>query len=204
MINRFKEMERPVNILLSLFITAILVLMVLGLGSPAQAGADPRSMVINRLPELGLEIWTEAVPAWHTRIEQHKGRPVFIAKTPLNYYPPASMSWTTLRFDLGTDEELVALVDSALAKAKKHYQVPATTPVKIDSAVYGPLKGFEGQFRGHNEGDVVDVHFFVGQQAGKPAVVMQALTLPDKLPHLRYQIERSWHYLKYINWEENP
>ena len=37
----------------------------------ALAGADPRCMVINRLPELGLETWTEAVPAWHTSTEQH-------------------------------------------------------------------------------------------------------------------------------------
>ncbi|MFV0477149.1 MAG: hypothetical protein ACK5ME_04845 [Parahaliea sp.] len=33
-------------------------------------------MVINREPLLGLEIWTESVPAWPTRIETHAGKPV--------------------------------------------------------------------------------------------------------------------------------
>lgn len=180
-------------------ITATTFLLSISLTLPALAGADPRSMAINRLPVLGLEIWTEAVPAWHTSTEQYKGRPVFTARTPLYYYPPASMSWTTLRFDLGSGEALSSLFSTALEEAKKNYQVAASTQVKPVSAQYGPLIGLEGRFSGKNDDENVDVLFFVGQQPGKPAVVMQTLTLPGKLPHVRYQIERSWQYLKYID-----
>jgi len=182
------------------YLTAITTfLLSISLTLTAIAGADPRSMVINRLPELGLEIWTEAVPAWHTSTEQHKGRSVFTARTPLNYYPPASMSWTTLHFDLGSGEELSSLFNTALEEAKKNYQVAASIKVKPVKTQYGPLIGMEGHFSGKNDSENVDVLFFVGQQPGKPAVVMQTLTLPGKLPHLRYQIERSWQYLKYID-----
>ncbi|MFV0478360.1 MAG: hypothetical protein ACK5ME_11060 [Parahaliea sp.] len=165
----------------------------------SQAGIDPRTMVINREPLLGLEIWTESVPAWPTRIETHAGKPVFIAESPPYYYPPGSMSWATFNFEIGKDEDFQAVFDAALSEAKQNYRLPSDIQVETTAASYGPLKGLEGRFIGKQDNDEVEVLFFVGQGEGGPAVVMQTLSLPGKLDHLKYQVLRSWDSIKYLD-----
>lgn len=175
-----------------------LLSVILSLGSLSVfAGTDARSMSINQVPELGLEIWTEAEPVWNTNLTSHQGRPVFIAHSPINYYPPAGMSWAVLRFTLASDE-LQSIFATALNEARSHYQVALSEVITPTPAHYGPLVGLEAQFSGIANNEKVDVHFFVGAEDNQPTVVMQLFTLPGKLPHLKYQRERSWEQLKYL------
>lgn len=182
------------NLFCRLFVLSIVCLW----ASTGRAGYDERPMLINKLPEMGLEIWTEAQPLWRTHTQTHEGQPVFIAETPNNYYPPAAMSWSVMAFEVPT-AELEEVFTEAAKKAQQNYGVTTATPVTAKAASYGGLTGLEGSFQGTANQQPVDVLFFLGGQDGKPAVVMQVMTAAGKLPHLKYQIERSWQQMRYLD-----
>jgi len=160
-----------------------------------------RPMHINKVKEIGLEIWTEYNPEWITELVKFKGRSIFTAQTPSKTYPPTAMSWSSyprMRIDKNELEQ-VALTTFKTAGANykvSQKQLKSIEPVNV---VYGDLTGYETILSGKAHGDPVDIKIFVGQKEGKGPVTMQVYTLKGKLGHISEHIRRSWTNIKYLN-----
>lgn len=155
-----------------------------------------RPMIIHRIPQLQLEIWTEQDPQWETHVNDANGAFTFIAETPALTYPPAHMSWTAqpqLKFQ---QQDIEAAARGALHQVAANYRVPP--PEQIKQATYGDLTGYETTFQARSD-KPIEVRVFCGHRPGQPAVVMQAVTLKDKLPHLSEHIRRSWSNVRYLD-----
>jgi hypothetical protein len=180
----------------------IACLMVASLCSPAMAKDEVlRPMVIHKVSELGLEIWTEANPEWDIALAPQPGgpRPIFSAETPGQTYPPAGMTWAVPGVT-AKPEELGRIARVALRQAARNYGVTDSDAQRIpmQSATYGELSGFEATFPAVAEEVPVDVRVFFGHKPGKPVVAMQVFTLRGKLPHLSEQVRRSWSNVRYL------
>jgi hypothetical protein len=157
-----------------------------------------RPMIIHRLPELGLEIWTEQDPEWETHLSEANGAVTFVAETPALTYPPAYMSWTSLpRIELPESDFEVA-ARGAIHQAAANYGVRSIKNIPIESRRYGDLSGYEGVFAASSSALPADIRVFCGRQPGRPAVVMQVVTLKNKLGHLNEQLRRSWTHVRYL------
>lgn len=160
----------------------------------ARAG---RPMIIHRLSEMNLEIWTEQDPKWETRLKQSANSVTFTAETPALTYPPTQMSWTTapaLKFEPG---EIESAAHGVLHQIAIRYRTPP--PEQITPAQYGELVGYEATFPAEAQSIPVDVRVFCGHREGKPMVIMQIVTLRGKLAHLAEHIRRSWTHLRYLH-----
>lgn len=165
--------------------------------SAGAANRVGRPMIIHRIPEMKLEIWTEQDPQWETHSSDAGGAFTFIAETPALTYPPAHMSWTVqpkLQFQ---QHEIAAAARGALHQVAATYRVPM--PQQIEQKSYGELTGYETTFQAESDNLPIDVRIFCGHRPGQPAVVMQVVTLKDKLPHLSEHIRRSWSKVRYLN-----
>ena len=158
----------------------------------------PRPMLIHRVSELGLEIWTEARPEWELRTDIRHGLPVFVAETPALVVPPAGMTWTSHPGISFTPDELPEGARGAVLQAARNYHVREPDRLELHAAVYGELSGFEAEFTGDAHGTLVDVLIFCGHRAGKPAVLMHAYTLKGKLQQISKHIRRSWTHVRYL------
>ncbi|MDX9996147.1 MAG: hypothetical protein RBS28_12565 [Rhodocyclaceae bacterium] len=168
--------------------------------SSCNAGAPiGRQMVIHKVQELGLEIWTEVEPAWETRLDKSAGAPTFIAETPASTYPPAGMTWTVPGQQF-TAQEFPTAAQGAVYQAAINYGLPAAQAkaLPLKTARYGDLNGYESTFSASAGGEPVDVKVFFGHRPGKPAVAMQVFTQKDKLPHISENIRRSWTHIRYL------
>lgn len=157
-----------------------------------------RPMIIHRLPELGLEIWTEQDPEWDTHLSTRSGAATFIAETPALTYPPAQMSWTTLpqlRFD---PRELKAGAEGALHQLAANHQLQSPTQIPITSQQYGDLIGYETVFEARSQNIPIEVRAFCGHSPGRQPVLMQLTTLKNKSGHLAEHIRRSWNNVRYL------
>lgn len=157
-----------------------------------------RPMLIHRVNEIALEIWTEAEPEWDSRLEWKDGQATFIAETPALTYPPAGMSWVSRAGFNFSEQELVDGARGAIHQVARNYRAQAGSAIELKAAHYGDLAGYEAEFSADAGGTPVDVRVFCGQQPGKTAVVMQAFTLKGKLGHISEQIRRSWTNVKYL------
>lgn len=166
----------------------------------SQADRYKRPMHINKVKELGLEIWTEYEPEWNTEVVWQGKQPLFIVQSPPRVSPPAAMSYVTFPKLLVSASELKQVATAAIQEAAKNYQVTAKlrNAIKLKSASYNQLNGYEAEFSGTAQGEAVDVKVFVGQQAGKSLVAMQVYTLKGKLPHISEQIRRAWQHVSYL------
>jgi hypothetical protein len=167
---------------------------------PARSAPDPikRPMVIHKVQELGLEIWTEAQPEWEVRTEHKNGESVFVAETPALTAPPAGMSWISnarIRF---TASEMSEGARGAIRQAASNYGVPQSQALPMRAVTYGDLSGYEADFQAIAFGTPVDVRVFCGHQPGRPAVVMHAFTLRGQLGHIAENIRRSWTHVRYL------
>lgn len=168
--------------------------------SSSHAVTTPRTgrpMIIHRLPELNLEIWTEQDPQWETHLHEAGSGATFVAETPALTHPPAHMSWTTLPQLKFAPHEMEAGVRGVLQQMARNYRTQP--PVQITHKKYGELIGYEATFEAMPEQLPIDVHVFCGHREGKAAVVMQVVTLRGKLPHLSEHIRRSWTHLRYLD-----
>lgn len=156
-----------------------------------------RPMIIHRVPELNLEIWTEQDPQWETHLHETAVAATFVAESPALSYPPAHMSWTTLPQMAFQQSDMEAATRGVLYQMALNYGVKP--PTHLRARQYGDLTGYEATFAAQSEDLPIDVHLFCGHQEGKPTVVMQVVTLRDKLPHLSEQIRRSWTHLRYLD-----
>jgi hypothetical protein len=154
-------------------------------------------MIIHRLPELNLEIWTEQDPEWETHLHESNASATFVAEAPALAYPPAHMSWTTLPQLSFQQADMEAATRGVLHQMAINYGVKPPTLLK--QRQYGDLTGYEATFQAESDNLPIDVQVFCGHREGKPAVVMQVVTLKDKLPHLSEHIRRSWTHLRYLD-----
>lgn len=157
-----------------------------------------RPMLIHRVAELGLEIWTEQDPQWETHLHRANGATTFSAETSALTYPPAHMSWTTvpeLRF---AEHDIETAARGALHQVAANFRVRLPDRISMKPRQYGDLIGFESVFEAESERVPIDVRAFCGHRPGKPAVVMQVSTLRNKLPHLHEHVRRSWSHVRYL------
>lgn len=176
------------------------VLLLACLFAMTSSSANPRAgrpMVIHRLPELNLEIWTEQDPEWETQLSENGAAKTFVAETPALAYPPAHMSWTTLPQLRFKEHEIEAAARGVFQQVAINYRTKP--PTQIKQQTYGDLTGYEATFRAEPDKIPMDVRVFCGHREGKPAIVMQVVTLRDKLPHLSEHVRRSWTHLRYLN-----
>lgn len=171
------------------------------MGMLIAADRAQRPMYFNKVKELGLEIWTEHTPEWHTKVVYQNDKPIFIAQSPINTYPPAAMSFLSFPEMKVDDSELVDVAGSAIRRASQNYGLSKTDQDKIviSSIRHGVLTGYEGTFSGVANGEQVDVKVFVGHTSGKGIVTMQIYTLPGKLSHLDEHVRRSWGNISYLD-----
>jgi hypothetical protein len=156
-----------------------------------------RPMIIHRLPELNLEIWTEQDPEWETHLDETTRAATFVAEPPALSYPPAHMSWTTLPELTFPQDHMEAATRGVLHQMAINYGV--TPPKVLRQRQYGDLIGYEATFQAVSDDLPIDVRVFCGHREGKPAVVMQVVTLRGKLPHLSEHIRRSWTNVRYLD-----
>lgn len=157
-----------------------------------------RPMLIHRVTELGLELWTEQDPQWETHLRETNGAMTFIAETPALTYPPAHMSWTSLPELKFAEHDIESAARGALHQVAANFRVRFPDRISIKPQQYGDLIGLESVFEAESEGVPIHVRAFCGHQPGKPAVVMQMSTLRDKLPHLNEHLRRSWSHVRYL------
>lgn len=157
-----------------------------------------RPMLIHRVAELGLEIWTEHDPQWETHLHEANGATTFSAETPALTYPPAHMSWTTVPQLNFTERDIETAARGALHQVAANLGVRFPDRISIKPRQYGDLTGFESVFQAESERVPIDVRAFCGHRAGKPAVVMQVSTLRNKLPDLNEHLRRSWSHVRYL------
>ncbi|WP_116811693.1 hypothetical protein [Steroidobacter cummioxidans] len=156
-----------------------------------------RPMIIHRLPEMNLEIWTEQDPEWETSLERRPSALTFTAETPALTYPPTHMSWTiapVLKFEPG---ELESAARGVMHQMAVRYRTHP--PEQITQAQYGDMIGYEATFQAEPQSVPVDVRVFCGHREGKPMVVMQVVTLRGKLTHVAEHVRRSWTHLRYLD-----
>jgi hypothetical protein len=169
----------------------------------AVAPATPRErrpMVIHKVHELGLEIWTEANPRWRTQLGTESGKePIFVAETPDETYPPAGMMWAVpgIKFSAAEFEKTAR---DAMRQAATNYGVSVASleTLTLRPAQYGELSGYESEFSASPQGVAVEVRVFFGHKPDRPAVAMQAYTLGGKLQAISEQIRRSWTNVRYL------
>lgn len=157
-----------------------------------------RPMIIHRVAELGLEIWTEQDPQWETQLRVASDATIFTAETPALTYPPAYMSWTSQPQTTFADGDMEAAARGALYQVAANYGVQSPDQLSIERKQYGELSGYESVFTAISQQVPVEVRAFCGHRPGHPAVVMQASTLRHKLGHLSEQIRRSWSHVRYL------
>lgn len=164
----------------------------------AETSTVKRPMIIHKVSELGLEIWTEAEPEWETRLDQKKGQKIFVAETPALTAPPAGMSWVSVKGITFTAAEIREGAHGAIRQAATNYGLSKNQTLELRAATYGELTGYEADFTANAYGTPVDVRVFCGHQPGKDAVVMHAFTLRGKLNHISENIRRSWTHVRYL------
>jgi len=162
------------------------------------ADAFKRPMVINRVNELGLEIWTEANPEWEVRTDGGNGQPIFIAESPALAVPPAGMSWISSPDVMFSERDMHDGARGAIQQVAFNYGVREPEGLALQPTSYGQLKGYQAQFSATAHGTPVDVIVFCGHMPGKPAVLAHAFTLQGKLGLISEHIRRSWTHLRYL------
>ena len=179
----------------------MLILLSLSIGS-VFAKRFKRPMVIHRVKKMGLEIWTEMEPEWKTELMMSGNKPVFVAHTPGNVYPPAGMTWMNYEEVILKPNEFPKVANSILQTAARNYGLTLgeRSKLKIKPTSYGSLHGYEALFVGTlANGKKVDVKIFAGKADQKGPVTMQAYTNQGKMFHLNEQIRRSWSHTRYLN-----
>ncbi|MBB4842643.1 ABC-type amino acid transport substrate-binding protein [Paucibacter oligotrophus] len=170
----------------------------------AQAPAAParrlREMQIFEVGELGLVIWLENQPPWEARLIQHRGRPQFVAESPMHYHPPLVMTFSGWREQSVSEGQMLAVASKAIRRASENFGVSPgrVRSIAVQPASYGVLSGAEGRFTGRADGVPVDVAVFVGQASGRFPVALSLYTIAGKIQHASEILRRSWGRLSYL------
>lgn len=168
--------------------------------SVSYADRYKRPMVINKVKRIGLEIWTEMEPNWKTELIMNGKKPIFVAHTPSNVYPPSGMMWVNHSEVQLTPVEFPEIARSTLETAARNYKFSKKlSELVITPKNYGSLNGFEINFIGLLDKKYVDVRVFTGRSNGKGPVTMQVYAPKGKLKHLEEQIRRSWTHTRYLD-----
>lgn len=187
-------MRNIIVVFLSLLIFAPLI------NSEEQTQAKPRLMVKHAESNMGLEIWTEHNPLWYVERRFIGNRPVFLAQTPPQVYPPASMSVISYAKQKTEKDEFNEVASIAIDNGLSSYGLSEIERQQLSTLhqQYGELEGFEVNFKAKVHGFPSDVKIFIGRKEGKGPVLLQLYTLEGKMEHLTEQIRRSWTNIRYL------
>ncbi|PID63278.1 MAG: hypothetical protein CSB44_02280 [Gammaproteobacteria bacterium] len=150
--------------------------------------------------DLGIRIVVETSPAWEVGKLWRGKKPIFTANTPLNVYPPATMSVTSFEHMPMDAQEFEQVAQTALRQGAMQYGATReqAAALKTRARTYGVLKGYELDFRSRNEDYPVDMKVFIGWDGVRGPMLLQMQTLAGKMPHLSGQIRRSWNSIEYL------
>lgn len=164
------------------------------------AGQAGREMQVFQVKALGLEIWLDNQPTWDAEIHMNNGRPVFGARPPEPFDPPAAMTVAAWPEEKLPDLLIPAMARNAIRTAAPNFGLPASQAKELvpKAATYGVLRGMEGEFVGRIQGIDMDVRIFVGQSSGQYPVVLTFYTPKGGLKQLADVIDRSWGHLAYM------
>ncbi len=159
-----------------------------------------REMQIYEVKSMGLEIWVENQPAWEVGTQMHNGRPVFTARTPENYHPPAAMTVAAWQDKAVSDAQFPDVARSAIRHGAQNFGVSVgdARAVAVLPATHGALQGWEADFVGRAQSMAMDVRIFVGQASGRYPVVLTMYTMQGKMTHLNEVVRRAWGNLAYL------
>ena len=160
-----------------------------------------RPMYVQKFEELNIEFLTEVDPLWNTNLRYHKGKPILLVSTQPKVYPPIQMIVTSFPGMEFTAEELDVGYKSFLNTALANYGI---NPGQIDTLntttkVYGDLTGREITFEANVHGTPSDIKVFLGMGKDRGPVLLQAITLKDKISHIERSLQRSWDNIRYLN-----
>lgn len=152
------------------------------------------------LVSAGYQVAVDNDPPWQYDVINQGGGGVFIAQTPEAYYPPAAVN---IRYHPETavaSDEMLAFARGVLEGTVKNFgsQVNAAE-IKLSSARYGELEGYQGDFPGLVNGQKQDIRLFVARNVGGKAMTLIAFTLPGKMGHIEPAIERIWRHIRFLN-----
>jgi len=167
----------------------------------AKADTLGRTMSVHEFEELGLAIWLETDPKSIYEIVRSERKPVLRINTPVNVYPPISMSVVSFRNMPVLTSELEILFDAFLETALKQHGLNPDNIGNITKreAQYGELRGTEVEFQANIHGDISDAKVFLGQGRGNGPVLLQAYTLGGKISHIEGHLRRSWGNIRYLD-----
>jgi len=159
-----------------------------------------REMQIHKMPQLGLEIWTENEPPWETRVVTNGGQATLITESPPGYHPPTVMTYASYQKERVPENMLRVMAIGAIRRASLNFGLTEGQSRSINpaEASYGVLHGYEGVFYGKVGNQLLDVQIFVGQAANQFPVVLTIYTKKDKLQNLSEQRRRAWSKLNYL------
>ncbi|HEX5737371.1 MAG TPA: hypothetical protein VFY22_02575, partial [Hydrogenophaga sp.] len=164
------------------------------------AGHAGREMQVFQVKALGLEIWVDNQPTWDAEIVMNNGRPVFAARPPELFDPPAAFTVAAWPEEKLPDLLIPAMARNAIQTAAPNFGLSASQASGLipKAATYGVLKGREADFVGRMQGIDMDVRIFVGQSSGRYPVVLTIYTPMGRVRQLADVIDRSWGQLAYM------
>ena len=182
------------------FSTATFIVTIISLNVNAEYVSE-RPMYVQKFEELNIEFLTEVDPLWNTNLRYHKGKPILLVSTQPKVYPPIQMIVTSFPGMEFTSEELDVGYKSFLNTALANYGI---NPGQIDTLntttkVYGDLTGREITFEANVHGTPSDIKVFLGMGKDRGPVLLQAITLKDKISHIERSLQRSWDNIRYLN-----
>jgi hypothetical protein len=150
----------------------------------------------------GFQIGVDTDPAWRWHSVNEDNFKVFIIDSPDNYYPPATVNvrfnkWHKFEaFDFKFKKTAYFII------AEMQKKMGSTTEFKffdLVDAQYGELKGYEQVSTINVDGVQLSSKVFVGLNSESALIILNASTLPGKIPHLQPVLNRFWGSIKFLN-----
>ena len=160
-----------------------------------------RPMYVQKYEELNIEFLSEVEPLWNTKVKYHNRKPMLLVSTQPKVYPPMFMIVTSFPGMFFTPKEFNIAYDPFLETALANYGINSSQIISTSSTskVYGDLEGREVDFRVNVHGTLSDIKVFLGMAEKKGPVLLQAMTLADKMSHLEGSLQRSWGNIRYLD-----
>lgn len=141
----------------------------------------------------GYKVSLDNDPPWSWKIKYDKQVPVFVAHTPENYYPTATVNIRYHNNVVINDApaEINAVARSAIKEALKYYEVDKTEIKKdLIKVNYNQLNGYEFNAKGIIQGEPHDIKIVITKNEHGKILSFLAYTRRNKMNHIQPAITR--------------
>jgi hypothetical protein len=171
----------------------------------ASAFAQPTPLIQSRelqnmWVKVGFQIGIDTDPAWSWHSMAETNYDVFVVESPDLYYPPAVFNVRYNKYHPPQDPKIFkkAAYFTLLNMQKKFGATEHFKFVDIQPATYGLLEGYEQTSQIYLAGEPFSNKIFVGLNHDNKLIVLNAVTLPNKIDHLQPTLERMWGSIKFL------